>query len=86
MRHYLIDLTLVPIGVFQSENHIPGNPDAAALLKRVGGRFLGLSAGAWSGVGTALAADALIDFAIQIKKLMDMWDASKEAKDQYCKC
>ena len=59
---------------------------ASLLKKGAGAKLLGMSAGAWSGVGTALAGDALIDFGIQIKKLMDMYDAAQAAKGRYCNC
>lgn len=58
----------------------------SALAKQAGGTFLGLSSTAWTGVGAVLAADALIDAGILLKKALDMWKAANRAIDDLCKC
>jgi hypothetical protein len=58
----------------------------AALAKRAGGSFLGLSAAAWTGVGTVLAIDAGLDAAAIILRIVEMLQAASTAKKIYCVC
>ncbi len=51
-----------------------------------GGVFLGLSATAWTGIGAAVAIDALIDTMIVLYKMMDMYTAARKAIGVYCRC
>jgi hypothetical protein len=63
-----------------------GSIGTALAKGAVGGAFLGLSATAWTGIGTVLAVDGLIDAGIIIYKLMDMYKAANTAIQTYCRC
>ena len=77
------------------------NP-AADLLEGVGGITIAKFAeaiGKWvakkgaaqaakvaTGVGAALAVDGFVDLGIQIRKAYEIYDAHKQAVQQYCRC
>ena len=86
---YATDWTGSAIGTdfFETAISVSALGIGAALAKgALGGTFLGLSASAWTGIGTVLAVDALADAAIIIYKLKDMYTAAQDAMKQYCVC
>ena len=56
------------------------------IAKALGGKFLGLAAGAWTGIGAAIAVLEVVDVVVLITKAFWIYAAAQKAKAQYCKC
>jgi len=58
----------------------------AALARAQGGKWLGTTAAAWSGIGTAIAIAEAADIVIVILKLFKIRQGAQAAKGMWCRC
>ena len=56
------------------------------IAKALGGKFLGLAATAWTGVGAVILVLEMIDAVVVIAKAFKIYNAAQAAKVEYCKC